>query len=254
MAADEDDGEIGIPEWIVTFGDMMSLLLTFFIMLVSLSEIKEEEKFQALVESFRQQFGHNTAPLSMAPGETRPRNSKMSKLATQGRARRKNVMQGGNKIQSPTGDYNRVQIVRRGDRTSIGAVIHFENDGAELSEHNKTQLDALVVKLGGKPQSIEIRGHTTRRPVKTGQTGNDHWDLAFSRSRTTMKYLVNEKKIAPNRIRLSMAGQHEPVYLGTDPQQINRNARVEVFLLNQSVDSHQGTKKQRENRFTEGNS
>ena len=47
MAMDqEDDGGGGIPEWVVTFGDMMSLLLTFFIMLVSLSEIKEEQKYQ----------------------------------------------------------------------------------------------------------------------------------------------------------------------------------------------------------------
>ena len=42
----EEEEEVGIPEWVVTFGDMMSLLLTFFIMLVSLSEIKEEEKYQ----------------------------------------------------------------------------------------------------------------------------------------------------------------------------------------------------------------
>ena len=47
MAEEEDSGG-GIPEWVVTFGDMMSLLLTFFIMLVSLSEIKQEEKFQAI--------------------------------------------------------------------------------------------------------------------------------------------------------------------------------------------------------------
>jgi chemotaxis protein MotB len=39
---DDEPDEISIPEWVVTFGDMMSLLLTFFILLVSISEIKEE--------------------------------------------------------------------------------------------------------------------------------------------------------------------------------------------------------------------
>ena len=42
---DEDDPPIAIPEWVVTFGNLMSLLLTFFIMLVSLSEMKSEEKY-----------------------------------------------------------------------------------------------------------------------------------------------------------------------------------------------------------------
>ena len=74
MAIEEEDDGGGIPEWVVTFGDMMSLLLTFFIMLVSLSEIKEEEKYQALVESMRKQFGHNASQTSLLPGELRPRN------------------------------------------------------------------------------------------------------------------------------------------------------------------------------------
>ena len=54
MAVEQEDDGGGIPEWVVTFGDMMSLLLTFFIMLVSLSEIKEEETYQqaAATEGF----------------------------------------------------------------------------------------------------------------------------------------------------------------------------------------------------------
>ena len=57
----EEEPEAGIPEWVVTFGDMMSLLLTFFIMLVSMSEIKEEERFQALVQSMRRQLRSTAA-------------------------------------------------------------------------------------------------------------------------------------------------------------------------------------------------
>ncbi|HID23354.1 MAG TPA: hypothetical protein EYP14_13280, partial [Planctomycetaceae bacterium] len=42
--ADEDSG--GVPEWVVTYGDMMSLLLTFFIMLVSLSEVVADKRYR----------------------------------------------------------------------------------------------------------------------------------------------------------------------------------------------------------------
>ena len=38
----EEEPSAGVPEWVVTFGDMMSLLLTFFIMLVSMSEIRQD--------------------------------------------------------------------------------------------------------------------------------------------------------------------------------------------------------------------
>ena len=45
----EDDGPPGVPEWVVTYGDMMSLLLTFFIMLVSLSEVVADQKYRAIL-------------------------------------------------------------------------------------------------------------------------------------------------------------------------------------------------------------
>ncbi|MCC7407982.1 MAG: flagellar motor protein MotB, partial [Phycisphaeraceae bacterium] len=47
----------GAPEWVLTYGDMMSLLLCFFIMLVALSEIKEEDKFKAIATEIQKAFG-----------------------------------------------------------------------------------------------------------------------------------------------------------------------------------------------------
>jgi len=101
MAIEEDDDGGGVPEWVVTFGDMMSLLLTFFIMLVSLSEIKEEEKYQAMLESMTQRFGYASSEVSLAPGTAKPRNAAVSKLASAGRAMRLNTMRGGDRVQAP---------------------------------------------------------------------------------------------------------------------------------------------------------
>ena len=49
--------ESGAPRWVVTYGDMMSLLLCFFVMLVAMSEIKEEDKFKDVVQSMQEAFG-----------------------------------------------------------------------------------------------------------------------------------------------------------------------------------------------------
>ena len=47
----------GAPAWVLTFGDMMSLLLTFFILLLSLSEIKKDDEFRAVVKEVKKAFG-----------------------------------------------------------------------------------------------------------------------------------------------------------------------------------------------------
>ena len=46
-----------IPEWVVTYGDLMSLLLCFFILIAAFSEIKKEREYQEVVRSIQEAFG-----------------------------------------------------------------------------------------------------------------------------------------------------------------------------------------------------
>ncbi|MFV1965151.1 MAG: flagellar motor protein MotB [Pirellulaceae bacterium] len=252
MSQEEEEAGAGIPEWVVTFGDMMSLLLTFFIMLVSLSEVKEEEKYQALVESMRKQFGYSTSQASLIPGEMHPRNSAIEKVAAMGRAKRQNLMRGGDKVQAPTGEHPRVQIVRPGSKTAIGTVIYFREGNTELTDSHKEVLNDQVKVIQGKPQKIEIRGHTSRRPVTPDAKKRDHWDLAYERCYNTMRYLVDVMKIDERRVRLAPAGSNEPVHIGTDQTRMSENPRVEIYLLDEVVSDLAGTNEERKRRFFDG--
>ena len=251
MAVEEEDSGGDIPEWVVTFGDMMSLLLTFFIMLVSLSEIKEEEKYQALVESVKKQFGHDTSAFSVIPGKIRPRNSALKNLATMGRAQRKDIMKGGAKVDAPIGDHERVVVIRPGTKTAIGTVIYFEQGKWELNEEQKEVLRRQADVIQGKPQKIELRGHTSRKPVSGDAELRDNWDLAFERCRQTFLYLTKEMSIAEERIRISVAAANEPVHIGTDLTELKKNPRVELFLLDEIVSNSVGTPDQLERLYVE---
>ena len=253
MAVEEEDDAIGIPEWVVTFGDMMSLLLTFFIMLVSLSEIKEEEKYQALVSSMRRQFGYTTSSLSVIPGDARPRNSPIAKPANAGRAKQQDTMQGGDKVKSPVGENPRVRIIRPGQATAVGTVIQFGEQGAELSDENKRDLELQVAEMRGKPQKIEVRGHTSLRRVSIDSDFADNWELAYQRCRNAMRYLVDDLGIDSRRIRISVAGPNEPVHIGTNPAKLQGNPRVEVFLLDETASDLTGTPEEQEKKYIAGN-
>ncbi len=253
MAIEEEE-EAGIPEWVVTFGDLMSLLLTFFIMLVSMSEIKQQEKFQAMMESMRRQFGHDRSAASLAPGDLLPRNSRMESIASMGRAKRANTMRGGNKVKAPVGDELLVRTIRSGDRVTVGSVIHFDLFDSRLTDEAKRRLQTAATQIGGKPQKIEIRGHTLRRPPPAGSKYSDNWRLSFDRCEQTRNFLVDELGINPRRIRLNQAGDNEPVYLGIDPEEIKKNARVEVMIINERVKDLEGTPEQRKLFETEQDS
>ncbi len=233
---EEDEGGGGdIPEWVVTFGDMMSLLLTFFIMLVSLSEMKEEETYQAMVQSMQQNFGYDMSQLSITPGDARPRNSKVAKLATTGRSRRRDTMKGGAKPQAASGENERVLNVRMGDRTGIGTVVRFQQHQAELSDEARKSIDELIVLLSGKPQKIDVRGHTSKVPIPD----SDPWTLSFARANVVTQYML-ANGIKQHRVRISVAGKGEPLSITvgdkTEATDIQENDRVEIFMLDESSD------------------
>ena len=237
----EEEPEPGIPEWVVTFGDMMSLLLTFFIMLVSMSEMKEDEKYQAMVESIREQFGHDMTMASMTPGDSRPRGAHSpNPVYSMGRAKQLDLKSGGQEVQAVVGDNDRVQIIRPGEDSTAGGVIYFPEHETELSEDNKQKLQQILRQIAGKPQKIEIRGHTTRRPVDEKSGFRDEWDLAYTRCRNTMKFLI-EQNIDPNRIRLGPAGATEPLYKGVEPDRLLQNSRVQILMWDERVEDLDGS-------------
>lgn len=219
----QEDPPMGVPEWLVTFGDMMSLLLTFFIMLVSMSELKSEQRVALAVEAMKKQFGRDRQQVH---GAQRMR---------------------GPKVEGPIGDKPQVQNIRPADKSSIGGTIHFDDDQVTLTDAEKARFRPAIQELQGKPQKIEIRGHASKRPLPEGSPYKDHWALAYARSVAVMDFLAAEG-IPAKRMRLSVAGIHEPAQMAKDTIARKSNNRVEVFLVNEFAETFEGTKEQRQER------
>ncbi|MFP6677632.1 MAG: hypothetical protein VB878_21275 [Pirellulaceae bacterium] len=108
---------------------------------------------------------------SVIPGVSKPRNSAIAKLATSGRASKLDIMKGGVKDQSAVRDHQRIVSLKRGKRTTKEENIYFMDDGVEIDEKHKTGLQAFVNTVWGKPQTIEVRGHTSLRRHELRQIG-----------------------------------------------------------------------------------
>lgn len=230
----EEDPPAGVPEWVVSFGDMMSLLLTFFIMLVSMSEMKKDDKFQAVVDSLREQFGDSMAVVMVQSGELRPANGRVAKMQKTAKQQREELMR-GSKVSGPKGDFDRVEVIRPGKRSGVGVVVYFDDANAELTEEAKEKLRQFNEEIAGKPQKIEIRGHASLRPLDAGGPFADHWELAYARALAVMRCLQQDLGVDPQRLRVASAGANEPVATRIDAPHGSQNARVEVMVLEEVV-------------------
>lgn len=241
----DEPEQMGIPEWVVTFGDMMSLLLTFFIMLVSLSEIKEEETYQALVDSVQQQFGFNRTIEALAPGQSRPRQTAFTPIATTGRAKKVDTAKGGVPQKAPSGEDPQVRIIRPGQMTAIGSVIFFEVGSSEISATAGAAIEKLANELRGKPQKIEVRGHVCSEFAARTAGTDEAILLGIKRAAAVRQRLIEREGLEPARIRISSAADSEPMTRAGRPGSTNRDPRVEVFLLDETVEDLRGTAQER---------
>lgn len=141
-----------------------------------------------------------------------------------------------------------VLAVHEGDRRMVGTVIPFEEHSAELTETGQKRLAELVPALAGKRNKIEVRGHTTRRPLPAGSPFRDAWQLAYARCLAVQRFL-EARGIEAERIRLSQAGPFEPQTLETEPHRLEENSRVEIYVLAELVEDLMGTPQERAARL-----
>lgn len=139
-------------------------------------------------------------------------------------------------------------VIHDGDRRSLGSLVPFAEDSAELNEKAKQGLKEFLPVLVGKRNKIEIRGHATRRPLPPGSPYSDVWQLSYARCLAVKAYLEKEG-IASDRVRLSQAGPFEPFSIRAEPEKQLQNSRVELYVLPDTADELMGTREERAERF-----
>ncbi len=134
----------------------------------------------------------------------------------------------------------KVFLVTSNERNLPALVVNFPDSSAELTQPSQQRLYDLLPALVGKQNKIELRAHSTRRPLPKDSTFHDHWHLCYERSLATMKYLV-EHGVEPDRVRLSESASFEPLTTRLESSWQDENNCVEVFLLTEVSGKSPGT-------------
>jgi chemotaxis protein MotB len=230
----------GSPEWIMSYADMVTILMAFFVILYSMAGSEDTAKEQAMLRSLRLNLG----PFKGLAGPLISKKSKFAEMAVAPQP-----PQGENRDGDPARRDSTPAKVPRVDPTdpvASGGMVRFEEGGTDLSPDNERQLAHIAQALAGKPQCVEIRGHTSRRPLAAGSPYRDSWELAFARGRKAMEFLVAHG-IERARIRLSVASHPAQVPRGESKGPEDGDARVDIFMLGEfpEADDDRGAAKRR---------
>ncbi|MGL4944114.1 MAG: OmpA/MotB family protein [Thermoguttaceae bacterium] len=215
----------GVPDWILTYGDMMSLLLCFFIMLYAISSL-EIVKIDAVIESLSESFG--TAGSSVEP-RNRNSSSTRTSVSQNERAGRQLPAKGGQTVQAPFGDKPLMRSVRPNADQVKASVIPFDVNSDALTDAAKEILAMVGQTIADSPYLIGIEGHASPRERDGSYTAQ--CDLAFARAVEVRNYLIS-LGVRENLLVVQVVGPYAPVgetSAADDP--IARNAIVQVVQL-----------------------
>lgn len=234
----DDDGPPGVPEWVVTYGDMMSLLLTFFIMLVSLSEVQADKKYRAVLDALQRYIGYRNGPVA-PPGQHFPLNGVIEQVAPMlGSFTNEDDGTGGVKTQAVEGDDLRVFRSREGLSRRVGEPVVFSPGDASLTDAVKGQLATIAELLAGKPNKIEIRAHAAPEPLPDGSPYRDKIALTYERTRNILLFLI-QQGIEPDRLRITAASDVEPLPVTAEQLSVQMD-RAEILIADVFVAEYVG--------------
>lgn len=223
---DDESPEQGAPAWVVTFGDMMSLLLTFFVLLLSFSEV-DAVKYRALSESLREAFGiHRGQTLFDNPKET---GTQETRQGTSGELfdSMKSIIPQAYPGALPNQKDGESTVVR------VPGKVLFESGQAILKPEMISSLGEMADLLKAKPNvALQVEGHTDDIPIHTTRFASN-WELSAARAIAVIRFFV-EKGIPVKRLSAAGYADSRPLAPNDGPENREENRRVEFRFVEAS--------------------
>jgi chemotaxis protein MotB len=249
---DELVAEEGAPSWMVTFADLVTLLLVFFVLLFSMSSV-ETEKFKSVMSSIQIALNTQSAfsiphvdkdlflvePLQELPAIEIIPPQQFEKIEDN-----KNIEEEIDDSlelyqdiktamhQKQFGEH--VLIHKEGKRITItvkGALLFDSGDSALIPKSLPIFKSILDLFNQYADYSINIKGHTDDRPINTPQFPSN-WELSAIRATTVLRFFI-EQGIKPERMAASGFADLLPIAPNDSEKNRRKNRRVEFVLEKQ---------------------
>lgn len=214
--------------WMVTYGDMMSLLLTFFVLLLSFSTMDKPRDFEEAIIGIKGAFGVMPENLTQIRINPMPVRIKRPNKETEDLARR---IQRGLQVMGSQEDVRVTYDKAGGIKINLPGQILFQAGQSQLRPNAYPMLSSLGTLLAELPGSFfEIRGHTDDTPMGDTAVFRDNYDLSYARADAVARFLNESAGIPLNQFEIVACGSGQPVATNTTPGGRQANRRVEIFV------------------------
>lgn len=231
-----DEDEIKGDEWLATYSDCVTLLLTFFVLLYSMSSV-DQQKLEEIAAAFKSSMGGEkgetimeydlyNGKVPLIGGE-----SIVEEMIDESDTEKEEMY---NKVKAYSKDNNidsviDISMTERGVEIQLSDYILFSSGTADIKEESKIVLDKVSGLLNSIDNSILVEGHTDNVPIKTSDYPSN-WELSTARSVNVVKYFVENNNVSPVRLSASGYGEYHPIVPNDSQENRAKNRRVNILI------------------------
>ena len=239
--------EASAPLWMLTYGDMVTLVLTFFILLYTFSSI-DVQRFEEVMSAIRSSLSGGAGVLSGGPnlsgttgaGMDAPdlsvddilmsvNDNDMALLDMMAELEQTYDQVRGFLVDVGLQDDVQLRLEDRGIVLELPERILFDSGMAVIKTDFLPVIDLLAVLLEGLPNQIIIEGHTDNIPINT-YIYPSNWELSVARAVSVARYLVETRDLPPQKFVATGYGEYQPLDTNETPEGRARNRRVSVVI------------------------
>ncbi len=239
--------EAGSPAWMTTYGDMVTLLLTFFILLFTFSSL-DVQRFQEVMSAIQHSFMGRSGILVGSADPTAGEGERLDaaeatveEIALSLGEREQTVLEMLHELEDTyekvktflqeagLEDDIQLRLEERGVVLELPERILFDSGQAVLKQEFLPTLSILVQLLTGLPNQIIVEGHTDNVPIQTFLYPSN-WELSVARSVSVARYLVDEHGVNPRRLVATGYGEYHPIDTNETVEGRTRNRRVTLVI------------------------
>lgn len=207
--------------WAVTYGDLMSYLMIFFLVLFSFSIAKTDKaksrKYEESLVNIQKAFGGKVDAAHVERAKVREREDNVADKLKE--SMENNQMSSLVQIDS---NERRVRLV-------LTEAVLFDSGRAELKARAKEVLGPIVEELKKLPNDILVEGHTDIVPIHKGMYATN-WELSMARAYSVIKFM-EENGMNPKKLAGSGYGDNRPAADNSTSVGRAKNRRIEISLL-----------------------
>ncbi|NSW54870.1 MAG: flagellar motor protein MotB [Armatimonadetes bacterium] len=218
--------------WLVTYADMITLLMAFFIMMYAMS-IVNLGKFNELAVSVRSGFGGSSPGLRSASIGFEARRGQVPVQLPLNAFDVMSAIAGAIESNLSDREMKDLDFVSEDGMAKVRVRaddVLFARGSADLTPRAIRTLSAVADAVRDLPYDLRIEGHTCDLPITTGKFASN-WELSAQRAINVVMFLIRQKDIPPSSLSAAGYADTSPVVPNTDEKNRRRNRRIDIVLL-----------------------